>query len=987
MSNMNNLTNDMIESAYLKLKHESYYDTVNLFLRYRIAEFEQSPAYGNVFERILALLDQPNNFAFGNDIDQLLNNINFNILPKSIKTTEEFELKKNNMDGNRRIITNVRSDDKYIIDDIIYFIDAPIELHIIDALWSMTVGSILDEKLGYHCLGNRILKNNTNNLSESGHLGLFKIYHHQYNKWRDDAIRIAEKSLEGKTDILIIAMDIKQCFYNIETDWDEILKITNVSNDYSYILCDIIKKMQIKFHEKIHRILKMSHPDSSEKIGLPIGLFSSAIINNWILSKLDDKIINHLNPLYYGRYVDDILIVQRSTSPINTVTDKDAVVKDMLAGIITPVENEDNKRSFRIHDSKINLEIQEEKLVIQHYNHMHSYAGLKKFRKEIEEKASEFRFLPEGDELIDLEECAYDVIYKGSVNKLRSVVGISENITEFSKYLSRRIIQNRLCQDPIKDEYLSQLFKFYRGKNIFEFCKLWEKVFTLLIVTGKESDCVRFFKTCHNIIDEISYENYSNTTENIIENPITFLLKKHLMIYLEISLSIPCGLKSKDYLPLKNKSIRKFPKEEIVKKSSKIRLSNMIRHQFVVYPLLNYTIYEGDLVDLEIIEKEEIAYKVNKDLIRKSPRFIHFDEYQLYYYFKQLIEHKYEEFSIFDILSSAQHDNLSYFEKYYEIKEKNEIAIKDNTEANKEVDEIKLCIGLANIKITDKDIERSHSPNKKPNLSIKRQSDLYSLLNDAVESPSCDLLIMPELSIPVAWLSFMAAFVRKHQIGLIFGLEHFIKDKKAHNIVVTILPFKMEGEHNGCLISMRLKNHYAPFEKYDLNRLHLTEITYQSPYYELFTWRGINFSVYNCYELSDISHRRIMKSVLDVMFAISWNKDVYYYSNIIESITRDLHCFVVYANTSQYGDSRIVAPISHEEMNAVCVKGGINTTVLKEKLNISDLRDFQIRLYSPDDKRYKPKPAGYNDEGAFSRIKYSKLMNNNYITIRKVKCD
>ena len=44
---------------------------------------------------------------------------------------------------------------------------------------------------------------------------------------------------------------------------------------------------------------------------LPIGFLPSNILGNWILTGFDDAIIEKWNPVYYGRYVDDIIIVDK----------------------------------------------------------------------------------------------------------------------------------------------------------------------------------------------------------------------------------------------------------------------------------------------------------------------------------------------------------------------------------------------------------------------------------------------------------------------------------------------------------------------------------------------------------------------------------------------------------------------------------------------------------------------------------------------------
>lgn len=50
--------------------------------------------------------------------------------------------------------------------------------------------------------------------------------------------------------------------------------------------------------------------------GLPVGLPASAVVANAALFKLDQFIEQQVVPLYYGRYVDDILLVMENTSKI-----------------------------------------------------------------------------------------------------------------------------------------------------------------------------------------------------------------------------------------------------------------------------------------------------------------------------------------------------------------------------------------------------------------------------------------------------------------------------------------------------------------------------------------------------------------------------------------------------------------------------------------------------------------------------------------------
>ena len=87
----------------------------------------------------------------------------------------------------------------------------------------------------------------------------------------------------------------------------------------------------------------------------------------------------------------------------------------------------------------------------------------------------------------------------------------------------------------------------------------------------------------------------------------------------------------------------------------------------------------------------------------------------------------------------------------------------------------------------------------------------------------------------------------------------------------------------------------------------------------------------------------MFQSYADAVIAVEWNKDTKYYSNIVESLSRDLHCYCIQVNTAKYGDSRITQPAITEEKDLVKVKGGVNPTVLIDSIDINGLREFQIK--------------------------------------------
>ena len=222
------------------------------------------------------------------------------------------------------------------------------------------------------------------------------------------------------------------------------------------------------------------------------------------------------------------------------------------------------------------------------------------------------------------------------------------------------------------------------------------------------------------------------------------------------------------------------------------------------------------------------------------------------------------------------------------------------------------------------------------------------------------MLVLPEVSIPYSWLPFMAGHARSSQIALVFGMEHWVNSDTAYNLLVTILPYRDSAGYRAAHIFVRPKNYYSPEEKRYLEEAGLKhpDLSLQ---YDIFDWRGARFSVFNCFELTNIKHRAMLRAAVEFLVAVEWNKDTRYFSNIVESTVRDLHCHVVQVNASQYGDSRVTSPKSSRVMNVARVSGGSNTTLLKAIIGIKEIIESQKVPDSPTN-GYKPPPAGFEHD-------------------------
>jgi len=182
-----------------------------------------------------------------------------------------------------------------------------------------------------------------------------------------------------------------------------------------------------------------------------------------------------------------------------------------------------------------------------------------------------------------------------------------------------------------------------------------------------------------------------------------------------------------------------------------------------------------------------------------------------------------------------------------------------------------------------------------PNRKYPRYEEASSIINSAIKENS-DILVMPESYLPFEWLQTVARTCAKNQMVLVSGVEHVKVGNCIFNLTAVILPYQEEN-FNTALMTFHLKKHYAPDEKREIEGYRLMPIA--GKHYELYCWNDCWFPIYCCYELASIQDRAIFQSYADVLIAVEWNKDTNYYSNIMESLSRDLHCYCVQVNSSK----------------------------------------------------------------------------------------
>ncbi|EUB34307.1 MULTISPECIES: RNA-directed DNA polymerase [Fusobacterium] len=968
---MESISLEDIESAYLRLKRSIYYENnVLLHLKMKLVEFENEKEFLNPkkreaffkdFKENLDIFDLKKTSKYFNELfskikyKKVIKKLNEKIDKNIYKIIEENSENEDLYDILEKKIKNDLNQNKISYN---YFIDCPIELHIISVLWIMKIGYKLDLQLdrekNIYSYGYRLdmEKDNEYNLTNTiKEKSIFKRYPEQYQKWKNNGIKEVKHILEKNENAVIINLDLKKFYYHVNNKIlkDKIKEIDkNILNLY---LTKIILKINEVYAQKlIKEILKNKEfKDIKKEDILPIGLYSSAILANIYLKDLDDIILKETSPNYYGRYVDDLFLVFTEYN-IEKTKNKKTYIIEKLKNILNSKLLDEIGVFF---NENMLLTSTKQKLFILEKDK--GEKELLEIEESILERASTFAFLPNERE----------------IEKLYKKISIGNEEDEKNKkhdvsvYLAKLLMAFSNLEDEenlfeLKNK-LDEILLFFDEDNLIKYYMYYEKIFLLLIIAEDIGKIKKFY------IRVINYFKKINEVSNIEEyllNSFCFAISLNPILINRLKLDVDKGI--------------------IKERVKKIIKSNLFKDNLKNISLLNYTKFTDDeIFNFNFFKDNNFKIKENIELddekLILSPRFIHFSEFNNFYLKRDIISfYKNENFNFYK--DSLEKFKLNYKRNLENDIESDKIFSKNITFLTK-IDKLKfykiisdknenykkIKIGVASLKIKE-NLKRNLTNGK---IALLKKEEITEILNLA-KINKVDILVFPEVSISYHWLGFLNRFSRENQILITGGLRHIFDSEIPYNnetpryvfnFLFTILPFE-KSKSKMSFMTLRLKNHYSPEEEKVINSKFYMIPTFKSKKYDIFSWKGLCFSNINCFELTDIEARSSFKNYIDLLIASVYNKDTYYFKNILESTCRDLHVFVAQSNTSIYGDCEILQPTNKDNMIMACIKGSQNNNLLIEEINIESLRDFQLQDYKlqKEENTYKITPPNINKD-------------------------
>ena len=949
---------DHVREAYSRFKAMVYHDTNDLMLREQLARFEE----GDLNRSLVNLSSHLHDYFTGrteiDDFAHWLDSIEVRHMPKKVEGFDHRQRRS------PQFLTNA-GEESIVVSKTTRFFRGPIELHMISTLWIMLEGKKTAHPANRFSYGNQLA------LDESGEFKqqrqLFVPYFIKYQEWRNKGIAAAREQIEGGNNVLLVSLDIQDFFNSVRIDFNALRIDLNLA-DHARSFTTVIEVI-------CQHYSKIIHGQGSDHISLPIGLAASGVLANWHMKRFDDELNEVLRPVYYGRYVDDMFIVLANVTPPQEVRDWrddpsaskakrqnwknpsewffEKFFTPEVGPLILSHTNKGEVEGRLTGAAYAGLLMQSEKVKLFHFDPQWPLASLKKFEHHLKESSSVFWLLPEEVEGDTLDENAFDLHYKDSEFSFRSLDDVRYSKFGASSHLAKKI-RLAICSKHTADQDLKeQVKRILQGGGLVLGSGLWEKVLTYYMLVQDDNSFAEIASHISKGIDKVSSKEGRIESDNI---------KTALRERLVMAMAMAGALRPK---VLEAVSKRKSDKERnnaqrAIELVPLIRMSMLLRHYYLKLPILALSGYARKtlepLVDERLMEQligrdvqveDELKTEHGRAVV---PRWISLWECSLLEFIHDVgvdavtidtqeagsARYYSRLASLYQQVNGALINDLIKVPELQPIVSDDrveEVAVSITSKDKKDL----LRIGLTNMRVDQKQVGAEIRDGVRLTRAMIDQH--FRILNEA-ERDKADVLLLPECAVPLDLVSIYADRSRRQQRAMIMGLKHITVGKACYNFSMTVLPLELHGMRDAILFP-RLKNHYGLGEAEVIAKARKV-IPRSKPYrYHLFNWRGIHFSVYNCYELADVTHRGLFRSRVEVLFAIELNQDTNYFSNIAETVSRDVHCYFVQANTSDFGDTRIVQPSKTERMDIVRVKGGENDVVLIGELNIAALRDFQ----------------------------------------------
>lgn len=879
-----------------------------------------------------------------------------------------------------------------------------IDFHVLSSLWMMEVGDLFDKQLSSNVFGSRLRRNRHDEINTWA-LGSFKPYLRPFREWRDGGIKAMRTALSEKKKVLALTADVSSFYHELSPGFmldDSFLKLAKIE----------LSESQSKLNRLFISALLAWAQETPLGKGLPVGLPASAVVANAALIRLDQFIEQQVVPLYYGRYVDDILLVMENASDIKTTEQfwewifsrdggKDLLKKDNGSILFKP---------GYIKEDRIAFENSKNKLFI-----LAGSAGtalVNAISEQINQRASEWRALPDlpnspntvatdllkatnlaGEQADNLRKTDALTLHRaGFALSLRNYEAFERDIPPKDWQAHRHaffaaVIEHLLT--PVKffelAQYLPRIIRMATACEDFEYL---DKIINALggLINKVESDCTLAIKS-------LAAANVPAEARHLWKRSIWEVTAQSIVSAFPPRLSKSGTTAWKNQMTGHMESLAFVIWNNFLDRPTNITSQHIQKLQARLFSFdlahipFRFTGLPQEMVsqrgiplrkNLATFDAEELLPDKMTDgiatlanwlrLKRGTPPGLTFATRPFSLNELYLIAPTPFAASSRQTLGLVV-QALRGFEltahKMPHLDKKQVLHIPDG-EPN-----AKQTIAVASLETKDESFTAAIMGLPDPD-GLHRYQRINRLINELISRPDgAGYLILPEVSLPPQWFMRIADKLKGRGISLITGVEYLHAPRKyvRHQVWASLT-------HDGLgfpslMLYRQDKQRPAFHEEQELFRLAglqmqpTQEQQWQKP--PVIQHGDFRFAIMICSELTNIRYRAALRGQVDALFVPEWNSDTDTFNALVESAALDIHAYIIQCNNRRFGDSRIRAPYKERwKRDILRVKGGNHDYCITGEIDVLSLRQFQSSLRSPAS-GFKPVPDGFNEDMASDR--------------------
>lgn len=864
---------------------------------------------------------------------------------------------------------------------------ASLDFHVLSTLWVLRVGHQYDIKLTDCAYGNRLrrgLDKKINPLS----LGTFSPYLKPFRDWRDNGIDAMRVALAADKKIVALTADVTGFYHELNPAFMQ-------EDSFNALFQLDLSSDEQKLHRLFISALHAWAETTPLKKGLPVGLPASALVANIALIQLDQLIERQVVPLYYGRYVDDLILVMENGSDIQSTEQLWAWLFARSGGLLswlpgTKKDTVEFKPNY-LHGSQIQFSNGKNKVFV-----LTGETGktlVESIARQVHERASEWRALPNlprsashvATDLVAATQSDGEIadnLRKADLLSMRRA-GFAIKLRDFEAYerdlhpdawrehrraFFRAFIQHVLVMPHYFDlaTYIPRVVKIATACEDFEDLRK--------IMDGLSWICKTVGDFCIVTIKPSPGKNSPSESEILIR----WKLQVFKAVEESIVAAFPPRLSKDGRLAWETHfSKSEFLVYKLSVKDIQAKQAWLFSHDLAHMPFRFIGLPKEMIAQRGIPAKKSIVYMEHPshllqtsvtDGVAELARWIKCTKTGALPIGLLLATRPSSVAELFVLDRNPFSDDnekamqaivlairgFTLSEKMPRLDRKGVLQIPDGEPQHKTV------ISVSSWETRYKSWVAAVTGNTDPDFD--RYARLNRLVKHLISQPNgAKYFILPELALPAHWFMRLALKLQGRGISLITGIEYLHASKsRVRNQVWAALSHDGLG-FPSMLVYRQDKQRPALHEEQEIKRLAGLELSPDKTWIKppVIQHGNFRFAMLVCSELTNISYRTALRGDVDAVFIPEWNQDTETFNSLVESAALDVHAYIIQCNDRQYGDSRIRAPYKDSwQRDILRVKGGIEDYCVTGEIDIQALRQFQSSHRSPD-KPFKPVPDGF----------------------------